>query len=494
MSEQTKPAVPVTVELSEGLSALANAKVIKAFERRLALALSGLLKQLGLSGEPSVEVGSSASASAVRVSVHETPQPYEPDLMKAVWLAAAPADARGAPDNPEAFIKSGAPDEWFTAYVADLFARKSDLTPVFEYLTHLVVEIIAERPACLVGPEQAIAYLKTASAQTPQVEPPLSQEEVSRLLKILLTLGVNVADQSLIWQTISVSRQTGRLLQDTAEAAFTQLRPPRIEIHAHPAYLSRFMKASLPSAEDNGLPSRLGAVLKFFTNVISTLGQQRAAGEPLPVYAERVAETIREHFRVVEVQLFNDLGLQLPELVWVASPKMQEGLFSIKINDRLTPPILGLQPDDLLVLASAKQLAELNVPGRAMTNLATGAECVVVSELHKEAIQQAGFIANDFSTFIPLALYAEIKRQAPRLLGVEDTEYYLAGLKQNFPTLVRVATARFSTEDLTRVLRGLLAEGKSIRNARGILEQLLQFNTVTAVSPDHISFDERLEL
>ena len=51
---------------------------------------------------------------------------------------------------------------------------------------------------------------------------------------------------------------------------------------------------------------------------------------------------------------------------------------------------------------------------------------------------------------------------------------------------------RFSIEDLTRVLRALLAEKCSIRDLRSILEKILLFETIAFDTQKFIVVDDRL--
>src|SRR6266550_6888081 len=234
MSEKTEPAIPITVELSSGLSALVNTRTLPALERGLASALKDLLVQLGLSGEPLVKVQGGDSRRAVRVRVHDLLQPFDPQIMKRVWLAFAPPELRGAPDNQETTSGAGFPDGWFTAYVSTLSGGKSDLSLASEYLRRLVIEIIAERPGCLVGPAQAAAYIENApgDAAAAQRIPP---DAVSSLLKSLLNLGVYLDNHSLVWETVGM-QPAGRSVEEIAESVYTKLRAPRIEIRVNAEY------------------------------------------------------------------------------------------------------------------------------------------------------------------------------------------------------------------------------------------------------------------
>jgi hypothetical protein len=477
--------IPITVELSDSLSALANAKGLAGFERRLGSQLGSLLKELGLSGEPVVKVVSNNSSRAIRVRVHGKLQPYHPGLLKKIWILVAPPGSLNAVEGVSA--TSGFPDDWLTAIVSDLANNnKSDLGIAFEFLSRVVSEIIVERPACLVGPDQASAY--KAQLNMSELEEP--QSTLIMLLKLLLDLGVNVSDREVVQRAITLGHELNRSPGDIVESIFTQLRSCSIEIHVHPDYLSKCLSRKSLAGEDKA--GRLGSVRKFFGNVLTTLTSQPIDSASFSVYSQQVDKDIQAAFQNVESELFNQLGLQLPELRWFASAQVPPGFVSIKINDRLSPPVLGLQAGEVLVHTSPDQLIPLNVSRRPAP--IASAEYAIVNELDGDKVVQAGFTVSDLASLIPLIVKEEVLRRTARLLGVEDIEYQLAQLRPTYPALVRAATGCYSLGDFTRVMRMLVAEGISIRNTRAILEGMLKFDTITIPSLAFIAFDARLQL
>jgi hypothetical protein len=484
MDTDLRSTIPVTVEFGPSLGTPLDTDRTREIERRLASELSVLLQRLGLAGEPEVMLQGGNSGRAVQIRVHGELQPYSPDLMKRVWRALAPAGLRNLPETIETANQTRFPDAWFKGYLAGLNSSndepgwssvfeqlvrlvspgdEADWELVLEYLVRLVLEVIRERPACLIGPAQTSAYLTGESDHLPHSVPSSFSEVLSPVLRSLLDLGVSVEDKSLVLQTSSVGWKLGRSVEDTVEGAFAQLRSSRIEVHVNPRYL----KSLVP-----GEPIR----------------------EPLSVYAERINEDLRDLFGFMEEGLFFDLGLQLPDLVWMPSPEMREGMIAVKINERLGLPMPGIHPGELLVDATVGWLAALDVPGQPATNPANGNACAVVAEAHKETVERAGYNFWTPHGFVILALASEIRRMADRLLGVEDVEYKLAQLKDAFPELVRAATERYSVGDLTRVLRGLVREGVSIRDMLAILERLLRYEAIPVDSNRYVVFDDRIAL
>lgn len=479
--------IPITVELSGSLSALLAAKGLAGFERGLAPQLATLVKDLGLSGDPAVKVESGNSNRALRVRVHGKLQPYDPELLKKVWILVAPPASRNAIESSSE--KSGFNDGWLTTYFSNLITSKTEPSFEFEFLTRVVLEIISECPACLAGPAQVSAYITDAQLDGAADEQ-LSHAELTTLLKSLLDLGVRVNNYEVVRQAIRVGLQLRRSTADIVESIFTQLRSSSIEIHVHPEYLKKVLRLQPAPVEEK--PGALETLRKFFGNVLSSLTSQLAAKNSFPVYSEQVDESIQTLFRTVESGIFNSIGIQqLPELTWVPSTQIPDGFVSIKINDRLSPPVLGLQAGELLVRASSERLKALNIPHRPAPLLST--VYAIVNEIDINTISQHGFSPLDISHLVPLVLTGEITRRAGRLVGIEDIEYQLAQIRLSFPALVRTAIACYSLGDLTRVMRTLVAEGISIRNVRAILEGMLKFDTITVPS-EYIPFDTRFEL
>lgn len=482
MPDIPESTIPISVEVSESLSQLLKLK--GGFERRLATHLNALLKQWGLSGESVVTLNTVSSQRAVRFRIHGKLQPFDPGLSKRVWSTVATPALR---DVPEATSDtSNFPDEWLTSFVANAANSKTDLGVVSEYLTRLVIETLSTRPACLLGPAQARDYAKRAGID---FTPPDEAGVLATLLKSLLDLGISAANHEVVRQSIAEGQQLHHSTDDIAESIFTQLRSSTIGIHVHPDYLNKCLN---PILTDDDKTGTLSAVRKFIGSVISSLSQSTENTNSFPVYSERIDNRIQSLFRNAESELFNQLGVQLPEITLVPSSQIPDGFVAIKINDCLSTPILGLQAGESLAHTTVEELAKSKVSARP-ARMVTG-DYSIVNDSDLNTIAQLGFTTSDSAEVIAMILRDEARKWAARLIGVEDLEYQLAQLRLYFPALVRSATACFSLEDLTRVMRSLVSEGISIRNARAILEGMLKFDTITVPSQDLISFDERLEL
>lgn len=119
--------------------------------------------------------------------------------------------------------------------------------------------------------------------------------------------------------------------------------------------------------------------------------------------------------------VFDRFGVNLPRIDWKPTSRLGQGLLAVKINDRFGPPVRPASASD--------------VYGR---------------------------------------IEAEVAARPDRLLATSDVEYSLGLLRDAVPQLVRAVMSWLSVDDLTRVLRGLLAERVAVHDLRGILEHVLR--------------------
>jgi type III secretion protein V len=327
-----------------------------------------------------------------------------------------------------------------------------------------VFEIIRQHPSCLAGLSQATAYLRGDSGQSPDQERLPTPEAMVPVLKSLLDLGVIVANKAAIVRMTRDAMMPGGSWENAVEAAFVQVRPRPVEIQARPEYLT-------------------------------TLIPKMPILQPASVYAEGIDESLRAPFRRMEDRVFEDLGLRLPDILWVPSASVPEGTIAVKINDHLGLPVPALQPGDLFVSSPAEQVRMLGVAARPAVHPVDGDEGALVAEASKERISEAGLAALMPLDYVALLVQGEVSRLADRLLSIGEVEDVLAQLDQAFPELLQATLMRFSVEEITRVLRGLIRERVSIRNLRSILEALIQYDTIPIVPRQkHVVLDDRLPL
>jgi type III secretion protein V len=469
MTQQPRPrAIPIAIELGDDLAWLAEAPAAGSFKRDLAGDVAVLAGRLGISGEPIVKLQPGPTSRPVRQWVHGKAQPYSPALLQRAWLATAPRELQDLPAREPQNAEHRFPAAWLREY-----ARESaDPALLLACIRRLVGAILIDRPSSLVGPLQLAAYAQETS---------LRGQNVAAILKPLLDLGVSTANRTVIARIVREGKQIRRPLEDTVEAVFTELRGHEVELLVHPASLT------------------------------TLLGLERPPDRPFSVYAAESSETFREIFRDLERTFFGQFGFLLPRLVWVPSGELPEGTITVKIDEwRGLPLPLIFQPERV-VLGTGDD-ATIRVSGRPVLHPVTGVRCTVTDE-GKDALDSAGLATWGPIDFVVHNVYAELRRRAGRLLGLEDVEYQLARLRYQlltfgggepgefpsefvldgpFPELVHAALARYSLGDLTRILRGLVEEGLSIQNVPRILDRLLHYDTVPVGLNGLVLFDDRL--
>jgi hypothetical protein len=481
--------IPVSVELAPSLGAFAAAGRTGSLAQRVETGLAVVLAELGLAGQPKVEVQIADCEGIMRICVCHINRPYSSRLLQQVWVAVAPAADRSRPIAGEhgglgETHQYRLSDDWFADYVEGIAATEAqaDWQLAIEFLARSVCEVVREDPACMLGSAQIDAC--AGSAQ--EWSDPAAVEELGIVLELLLSLGISLAEREpllpidadiskpvpvrrvlrvreTLLKEFQVRGRQKRRAMDVAEAVFAHLRAPRIEIHVHPAYLE-------------------------------TLFSRTAFDLPTVAYAKEADAGFHELFRLMEDGLFYDLGIGLPSLVWVPSRTVPEGMIAIKINDRLGLPIPGLRPGEIFVNETVERLLLLQQIGQPALSPINGSQCAVLPEAAKEVVEQAGLTTWNAAGYLILVLAAEIRRYAQRLVSSADAEYLLAQLENAFPELVQASAARYSPQVLAPVLRGLLEEGLSIRNLRAILELLLEFDTVSVDTAEYIVLDPRLAM
>ncbi len=159
--------------------------------------------------------------------------------------------------------------------------------------------------------------------------------------------------------------------------------------------------------------------------------------------------------------------------------------FSTSFYDLPGPPMSNLAEGEFLVNEIPSRLNMLHIEARAVVNPANGSENAVVSSARDaEACREVGgYTTWGQASYAVLCASAHVRRNAAAFIDGRFARLYLARLGSAFPTLVRAIDERFDRGLITGVLRGLIEEEISIRDARGIMEGLLAVQGVSSV--DH---------
>jgi type III secretory pathway component EscV len=208
-----------------------------------------------------------------------------------------------------------------------------------------------------------------------------------------------------------------------------------------------------------------------------------------------VDKNLQRLFRDKEAEFFSTYGFILPEFVWMPSPGMRQGAVAIKIGEWWGLQVPMLPRKTRLVNATVAELQDIEA--RPAIHPLTGDHCAVVPDAAKKTLEDRRVVTWGPVDFVILITHADVSRRPGRLLGMEEVEYQLAKLDgQNgsgaSSAVVRASLARHTLGDLTRMLRACVDERLSIRDLVGILERLLQFDTVSVPDSELFVVDGRL--
>jgi hypothetical protein len=457
----------LVVEFGDALEPLARATTSAALKRAIEAEVEGAMRSLGLAGDAQVELRSGETARPLRVWVNGAIQPYPPALVRRAWIAAAPPELRSRAAATKQPPASTYPSAWLAEYVREL--EGSDVAGwslVATVVRRLTLAILLERPSRLLGDGQVTAYARATS---------LPPRAVAPALRRLLDLGVSVRERDVVAEIVREGEEMHRPREDTVEAAFAQLRSHTGELRVHPHTLGLLLDGSLPA-------------------------------EPFSVHASAVRDPVRALFRELEQMFFTQFGFQLPELTWVPTPSVPEGMLSVKLDEWIGLPIPLVLSGQRIVDADPESLP-LPSLGTAVHPV-TGAARAIVDQSAKRQLEDAGYVTRGPIDWIILNVFADAAAHAGRLLGLEDVEYQLARLKYQlvpldkgdhivegrYPALVDTVLARYTLGDLTRILRAMISEGLSIHNLPSILERLLEYETVSFDPAAAVVLDDRLPL
>jgi FHIPEP family protein len=459
------PSLRLTVEFGDGLEPLTQANASAALKRAIEADVEGAMRALGLAGDAQVELRSAETSRPVRVSVNDAVLPYPPVLVRRAWIAVAPPELRSRAAVTTQPAAGAYPSEWLAQYVKELdVSDAAGWSLVATVLRRLTLAILLERPSRLLGDGQVTAYARATS---------LPPRAVAPAVRRLLDLGVSVRERDLVTDIVREGEEMKRPREDTVEAAFAQLRSHTAELRVHPHTLAALLEAEPP-------------------------------GETFSVHAPTLPDGVRAPFRELEQMFFTQFGFQLPELTWVTTPSIPEGMLSVKLDESIGLPV-PLIPTGQRVVDADPDKVTVPTLGVAIHPV-TGAARAIVDRSNKRVLADAGYVTRGPIDWIIVNVFADAAAHAARLLGLEDVEYQLARLRfqlvrlekgdhvvdGTYPALVDTVLARYTLGDLTRILRAMISEGLSIHNLPSILERLLEYETVSSDPAAAVVLDDRL--
>jgi nucleotide-binding universal stress UspA family protein len=374
--------------------------------------------------------------------------PYDRGLILREHGTAAGRDALDGAD-PIARVR-----DWVRAGLTATSSEPAsgDKDAALRFLTSVIFETIAASPDRLVDRESAVGFLhllQEANADLGERLAAVSLELVESVLREVARVPVALRDREAAARWLVRGSEAGWSVTQVAERMFDVLRPGVIDIHLHPAALGRM------------------------------LGEHPDPAPGARFTADRLQPEIGETLGLMCDGLFYELGLYLLHVCCVADAELPETGFRFRLNDQLTGVRIGLAEHEILVNDTAQRLSLLKVAGKPHTNPASGHECAVIAAGDRGQVEKAGLTTWSPFDYAILSLAGEVRRQAARLLSVDDVDFAMARLHEVLPRLVEATRSEMSSILLTRILRHLLRERIGIRDLRSILHLLLEFRFTT---------------
>ena len=198
------------------------------------------------------------------------------------------------------------------------------------------------------------------------------------------------------------------------------------------------------------------------------------------------SQTMDDIVSMMRDGLFYELGIMVPDVRIQADSTLAPNQFRFNINDRVLAPDEGLNPDEFFVNETVERLESFKIKGTSKTNPANGLQWAVVKNQHGELemCQKAGLTTWEPMAFMILALSAEIRRNAASFQTFAVTQHAVNNLRTAFPVLVDTTLSRYTLEQISQLMRNLLDEGISVRDLRGIFENLLAITGTTLADHD----------
>ena len=461
------PVVAIRVELGSVLATLAEpgrgafGRLAKQIERGVDAHLRGI----GIPGSAAVEVAPCPTDRLLRILLNRLY--YEPsdELFVLAWDRLAPLPTR--------FPTGYGFARWLTGKLTRDDAFRGSLPKLESIVAAVSSELVRRHARELVGEAQAVNLLARApfllGAECGEALGLLKPSRLVSILRPVLDVGISLANQGKVLETIAGALTHSRPEEEISETLIADFSTKFIRVRLGPEYLS----ALIP------VPGQL---------------EPGPDGRPsLSVSDPRISLETKKLFGQMRDQIFFELGVRLPEVVFETDPQCEGSTFQIALNDQFNMPRAGLEPGERLVNAPPQELPEA-VAKEARESIAPPLDghAAIVPEGHREALEQKGLTTWSPPEYIILSIAREAKRNAWRLMSTAAVETELALLDDTHPDLALAAFREITPGRLARVLRQLLREQVSIRDFVTILERLLTFDWVMADTLTTIVYDDRL--
>ena len=190
----------------------------------------------------------------------------------------------------------------------------------------------------------------------------------------------------------------------------------------------------------------------------------------VPLVDERKGSPLMGRITGVRRQLSKDLGFVVPQVRVRDDINLAPYTYRIIVGG----VVVGedqVSPDEMLALDTGQAVGSL--PGKPAKDPTFGLDAVWVSPADADVATGAGYLVVDAGTVVATHLNQQLLTNASDLLGPDEAQSLLDGLKERSPGLVAALCPQpLALTTLTQVLRALLAEGVPLKEFRRIASAL----------------------
>ncbi|MGK6318447.1 flagellar biosynthesis protein FlhA [Sphingomonas sp. DT-204] len=186
----------------------------------------------------------------------------------------------------------------------------------------------------------------------------------------------------------------------------------------------------------------------------------------VPLVDERKGAPLMGRITGVRRQLSKELGFVVPQVRVRDDINLAPYTYRILVNGVIVGEDQA-SPDEMLALDTGQAVG--TIPGKKVKDPTFGLDAIWISQADADAATGAGYLVVDAGTVIATHLNQNLLAHASELLGPDEVQSLLDGLKERAAALVAALCPQpVPLTTLTLVLRGLLAEGIPLKEFRRI--------------------------
>jgi flagellar biosynthesis protein FlhA len=186
----------------------------------------------------------------------------------------------------------------------------------------------------------------------------------------------------------------------------------------------------------------------------------------VPLVDERRGAPLMGRITGVRRQLSKDLGFVVPQVRVRDDINLAPYTYRIIVGGVVIAEDQA-SADEMLALDTGQGVGELR--GKKAKDPTFGLDATWIQPGDADAATGQGYLVVDAGTVVATHLNHQLSQNASDMLGADEVQQLLEGLKERNPQLVAALTpAPLPLTTLTQVLKGLLAEGISLKEFRRI--------------------------